>query len=130
MFKDFGFKLVVIESLLDKETSFGQTLEEMKNKYEDSYEWGTYTCIPEMVSFIEGLELTDDDLAQATSLVFDGGSRIYCYLMPDWDGESDEFDVHSVEDSVLLPNLREVEYVAMCDEALMDEMRSRGVDVR
>lgn len=129
MFKDFGFKLVVIDGLLGKETSFGKALEELKASTEDAYEWGTYTCIPEMVRFVEELEPTDADLAQVTSLTFDGGNRIYFYLMPDWDGESDEFDVKSVEDCALLPNLKEVEYIAMCDEALMDELRSKGIAV-
>jgi len=129
MFKDFGFKLVVIDSLLGKETSFGKELEKLKAACEDAYEWGTYTCIPEMADYLAGLVLTESDLAQVTSLVFDGGNEIYSYLMPDWDGESDEFDVRSVEDCSLLPNLREVEYIAMCNEALMDEFRARGIAV-
>lgn len=50
--KDFGFKLVVIDGLLGKETSFGKELEELKARCEDAYEWGTCTCIPGMVDYL------------------------------------------------------------------------------
>lgn len=130
MFRDFGFKLIVINSLLNEETSFGRELQEMKERYEDSYEWGSYVCIPEMLKYLEELELTEADLATVRSLCFDGGNEIYFYLMPDWDGESDEFDVHSVEDAALLPNLKEVIYVSMCDPSLMDQLERKGVVIR
>lgn len=68
----------------------------MKERYEDSYEWGSYTCIPEMQKYLEELELTEADLAKVTSLCFDGGNEIFSYLIPDWDGESDEFEFRSV----------------------------------
>lgn len=45
MFHDFGFKLIVINSLLDKETSFASSLREMEKRYTDNYEYGTYQCI-------------------------------------------------------------------------------------
>ena len=130
MFRDFGFKLIVINSLLDKETSFASSLREMEKRYTEDYEYGTYQCIPEMMKYFKELILTEDDLAQVTSLSFDGGNSIYCYIMPDWDGESDEFDVYSVEDYVLLPNLKEVWYTAMCNPYLMDVFRENGIAVR
>ena len=123
MFRDFGFKLIVIDGLLglDDGCSFTEELERMKEKYVDCYDGEPFVCIPEMVDYFEDLKLTEEDLAKVKSLCFDGGSEIYFYLMPDWDGESDEFDVHSVEDCKLLPNLKEVVYVSMCDEALMKD---------
>ena len=130
MFRDFGFKLIVINSLLNEETSFGHELQQMRERYEDSYEWGSYACIPEMLKYLEDLELTASDLAKVTSLCFDGGNEIYFYLMPDWDGESDEFDVHSVVDAALLPNLKEVIYVSMCNPSLMDQLEKKGVTIR
>lgn len=32
MFKDFGFKLVVVDALLDKQTSFGDELQRLKER--------------------------------------------------------------------------------------------------
>ncbi len=130
MFKDFGFKLIVIESLLDKETSFKEELEKMKEKYIVPYEWNyTFTCIPEMLDFFENLVLTDEDLKMVEELSFDGGNNIYGLLMPEWDGESDEFDILSVDDMVLLPNLKKVIYISMCDESLMSKFEEKGITV-
>lgn len=130
MFRDFGFKQIVINSLLNEETSFGHELQQMRERYEDSYEWGSYACIPEMLKYLEDLELTASDLAKVMSLCFDDGNEIYFYFMPDWDGESDEFDVHSVVDAALLPNLKEVIYVSMCNPSLMDQLEKKGVTIR
>lgn len=128
MFSDFGFKLVVINSLLDKEVSFSDELEDMKEKYIDGFDdYGSYKCINEMVEFFENLKLTDKDLDSVTELCFDGGEDIYFLIMPDWDGESDEFLVRSVEGFELLKNLKFVEYISMCDEELMGEFENAGI---
>lgn len=121
MFKDFGFKLIVINSLLDKECSFTDELEQMKERYVDDYDGEMFVCIPDMAYYFQDLKLTKDDLAKVETLCFDGGNDIYFYLMPDWDGESDEFDVYSVKDYKLLPNLKKVLWSAMCDKALLDD---------
>lgn len=128
-FEDFGFKLVVIDSLLEKDASFSDELAEMKEKYVENYEGDGYKCIPEMVAYFENLKLTEEDLALVDKLVFDGGEDIYFLMMTDWDGESDEFDVRSVKGFELLPNLKEVEYIAMCDESLMEAFTEAGITV-
>lgn len=129
IFEDFGFKLVVINSLLEKETSFSDKLEEMNEKYVDMYEGDGFECIPEMVEFFENLNLTKEDLSLVTELCFDGGEEIYFMIMPDYDGESDEFDVKSIGGFEKLPNLRQVEYISMCSEELMDEFKVKGIEV-
>ena len=129
MLEDFGFKLVVINSLLGKETSFSEELEKMQEKYVDCYEGNCYEIIPEMAEYFENLKLTEEDLAMVEELVFDGGEDIYFLLMEDWDGESDEFDVNSVKGFELLLNLKSVEYISMCDEELMEEFEKAGINV-
>ena len=129
MFENFGFKLVVINSLLLEETSFSKKLEEMKEKYVEEYDGDEFECIEEMVQFFENLKLTEEDLALVKKLVFDGGEDIYFLLMPDWDGESEEFDVKSVKGFEQLPNLKEVEYISMCEEKLMEEFEKRGIAI-
>ncbi|MCM1535977.1 MAG: hypothetical protein NC126_08670 [Clostridium sp.] len=128
-FEDFGFKLVVIDSLLEKNASFSDELEEMKEKYVENYDGDGYECIPEMVAYFENLKLTEEDLALVDKLVFDGGEDIYFLMMTDWDGESDEFDIKSVKGFERLPNLKEVEYIAMCDESLMEAFTEAGITV-
>ncbi|BBK79218.1 MULTISPECIES: DUF6892 domain-containing protein [Clostridium] len=129
IFEDFGFKLVVINSLLEKETSFSNKLEEMNEKYVAVYEGDGFECIPEMVEFFENLNLTKEDLALVTELCFDGGEEIYFMIMPEYDGESDEFDVKSIGGFEKLPNLRQVEYIAMCSEELIDEFKEKGIEI-
>lgn len=128
-FEDFGFKLVVIDSLLGKNASFSEELAEMKEKYVNEYDGEAYTCIPEMVQYFENLKLTEGDLALVDKLVFDGGDDVYFLLMPDWDGESDEFTVNSVRGFERLPNLKKVEYYAMCEYELMEEFKKNGIEV-
>ena len=129
IFEDFGFKLVVINSLLEKETSLSNKLEEMNEKYVAVYEGDGFECIPEMVEFFENLNLTKEDLALVTELCFDGGEEIYFMIMPEYDGESDEFDVKSIGGFEKLPNLRQVEYIAMCSEELIDEFKEKGIEI-
>ncbi|MDU5818636.1 MAG: hypothetical protein E6Z48_01675 [Clostridium butyricum] len=129
IFEDFGFKLVVINSLLEKETSFSNKLEEMNEKYVAVYEGDGFECIPEMVEFFENLNLTKEDLALVKELCFDGGEEIYFMIMPEYDGESDEFDVKSIGGFEKLPNLRQVEYIAMCSEELIDEFKEKGIEI-
>lgn len=132
LFDDFGFKLVVINSLLEEETSFSEELAEMKEKYVDGFDETDddgYEYISEMVQFFENLTLTKEDLALVTDLAFDGGEEIYFLLMPYWDGESDELDVKSVKGFEQLPNLEKVDYISMCDEELMEAFTNAGISV-
>lgn len=70
MFNDFGFKLIVINTLLEEDTSFTKELEEMKEKYVDNYDGDGYECIPEMVNYFENLVLTKEDLEKVEILYF------------------------------------------------------------
>lgn len=129
MFTDFNFKLVVINSLLDKKTSFSEELAEMIERYVDEYEGEEFACIPKMVEYFENLRLTETDLAQVDYLIFDGGEEIYSIIMPDWDGESAEFEVRSVKGFEQLINLKTVEYISMCDEDLMKTFEEAEIEV-
>lgn len=130
MFEDFNFKLLVIDSILDKNPSFERELNELKEKYVDTYEWyQSDNCIKEMLSFFENLELSGEDLAKVTEICFDGGEDIYFLLKPDWDGETDIFDVVSVNGFEQLSNLTSVEYISMCNPKLMEIFRENGIKV-
>lgn len=131
MFADFNFKLVVINSILDKQPSFEASLEKMKKRYVEPYEWyKNDEIIPEMAEFFAELTLTEEDLAQCTHLVFDGGSDIYFLLKPDWDGELEIFDVRSLAGVERLRNLRSVDWTSMCEPALLAPLRDSGIEVK
>ena len=55
---------------------------------------------------------------------------IYFLLMPDWDGESDEFEVQSIGGVELLKNLESVVYTSMCQPELMEAFEERGIQVQ
>ena len=114
MFEDFGFKLVVINSILEENTSFAEDLKKMKEKYVDNYDGDGYECIPEMIDYFENLQLNKEDLGLVRELVFDGGEDIYFLIMTCWDGESD---------------LERVVWISMCDEALMEGFKENGIKV-
>lgn len=131
LFKDFNFKLVVINSLLDKETSFGEELERLENEYnEENEDFEIDEMNTSILEFLQELTLTQEDLNEVTELVFDGGEDIYFMIYPDWDGEDDIFDVTSVEGIEKLNNLSEVIYVSMASEDVINEIEAMGIEVK
>ena len=130
LFKDYNFKLVVIESLLDKEPSFEDGLTTIQQKYIDNYEWYKgLGPIQEVLEFFSQLQLTQEDLDKVDELCFDGGNEIYHLIQPDWDGEDEEFDVNSVEGFEHLKNLKTVCYISMCDEEILNPMKEKGIAI-
>ncbi len=131
MFPDFCFKLVVIDSILDKHPSFESELAEMKRQYVDPVNDFRFLAepLPEMVSYFQKLQLTEEDLDKAAELEFDGGNRIYFLLKPDWDGEEDIFDVTSVQGAERLRNVRSVCWTSMCSPDILAPFREMGVQV-
>jgi hypothetical protein len=105
----------------------------LRRKCQYSYEENTYAeyaPIEEMRAYISALELKREELDSITELCFDGGEEIYVYLLPDWDGESDFFDVKSVEGFECLRNLKTVEYISMAEEEVLLPMRPKDVQIR
>ncbi|HDR6314838.1 TPA: ybaK/ebsC family protein [Bacillus thuringiensis] len=130
MFKDFNFKLVVIEALLDKEPLFLKELTDLIDKYTNNYEWYSGAeSIAEIREYLEELTLELSDLEKIDSLCFDGGNEIYHILKPDWDGEDSLFDVISVEGFQILKNLTTVEYISMCYPKVLEPFKKAGIEI-
>lgn len=130
MFKDFNFKLVVIEALLDKNPLFLEELTKLADKHTDDFEWyfGAGPIV-EIKRFLEEVTLEMNDLEKIESLCFDGGNEIYHMLKPDWDGEDSLFDVQSVEGFQNLPNLKTVDYISMCYPKVLEPFKQAGIKV-
>ncbi|MCP3769984.1 MULTISPECIES: DUF6892 domain-containing protein [unclassified Streptomyces] len=136
-FKDFNFKLVVIEQLMyidEKLTPRFSLAGLLKEKglgdapWEYAQEHGlAYKVVPEARAYFESLELSDELLAGVEELCLDGGNRVYQECAPVWDGEDDLFDITSLDDLVLLPNLRRVLGSEFLDPDLTAVLESRGV---
>ncbi|MDA7027896.1 ybaK/ebsC family protein [Bacillus sp. CLL-7-23] len=131
MFKDFNFKLVVIESLLDKEPRFLEELTDLIHEYSHHFEWYTGAGpIHEIKEYLEELTLEVSDLQKIEYLCFDGGNEIYHMLKPDWDGEDRLFDVGSVEGFQHLKNLKTVDYISMCDPQVLEPFKQAGIEIQ
>jgi hypothetical protein len=131
LFKDFNFKLVVIDALLDKEPLFLEELTHLKNKYTNSFEWYSgEESIVEIRAYLEELILEISDLEKIEYLYFDGGNEIYSILKPDWDGEDSLFDVESVEGFLNLKKLKTVEYISMCHPKVLESFKQAGIEVK
>ncbi|MCJ7842809.1 ybaK/ebsC family protein [Lederbergia sp. NSJ-179] len=131
IFKDFNFKLVVIEALLDQDPRFLKELNDLKDKYVDDFEWYVGgEPIAEIRDYLEELILEKDDLEKVEHLLFDGGHEIYHILKPDWDGEDDLFEIVSVEGFQYLKNLKTVDYVSICDPKVLEPLKQAGIEIR
>lgn len=131
MFKDFNFKLVVIEALLDKEPLFLKELTVLKDKYTNSFVWYSGDGpIVEIKEYLEELTLRISDLEKIEYLCFDGGNEIYHILKPDWDGEGSLFDVASVDGFQNLKNLKTVDYISMCSPKVLEPFKHSGIEIK
>ncbi|MFE9057520.1 DUF6892 domain-containing protein [Streptomyces mutabilis] len=137
MFKDFNFKLIVVEQLmyidetLTPRFSLADLLKE-KGLGDDPWEYAqqhglTYQVVPEARSYFASLEISEDLLAGVEELCMDGGNQVYQECAPVWDGEDDLFDVASLDDLVLLPNLRRVLGSEFLAPELRDVLGARGI---
>jgi hypothetical protein len=115
-FADPNFKLVVLEALhashsihlgrRDKlaEHLLGPGYAEMRDGYE---------LLKPVYAWLTRYPLTAAHLAAVEELVFDAGNEIYTYAFPYWDGETDEFDVTSLEGIEQLVNLRRIDVTSL-----------------
>ncbi|WP_057791830.1 DUF6892 domain-containing protein [Roseovarius atlanticus] len=115
-FADPNFKLTVIDALmangtfdLGDEAAFQDRLS--KGQYD--YERDGYTLNRSFLSYFRQYPLTSAHLAAVEELWFDGGLDIYGWIFPFWGGETEDFDIASVADLSLLPNLRVFGFSAM-----------------
>lgn len=110
-FKSLNFKLVIIDQLLER-GHFTEQIKALKGKYWDGNNFD-FEPIPEILIYFKQLEIPENLLGEITSITFDGGLSIYQIVIPNWDGEDDQFDVDSLEDVTLLPNLESLLEISM-----------------
>ncbi|RSM55151.1 hypothetical protein DMH03_33770 [Amycolatopsis sp. WAC 01376] len=142
MFRDFNFKLLVIDKLMYQDKLIQPRFQiadilHAKGATGDLWKYLReqdllYTVLEEARQYFTDLEITPDQLAAVDELITDGGLDIYHQCSPFWDGEDDLFDVTSLDDLALLPNLRVIHDLA---EAIMavpgaeDTLKARGIAV-
>lgn len=115
-FADPNLKLVVLEALtfsgaihLGPRQKLARQL--LGPNYDEARDG--YNLLKPVYAYLVRYPLAANQLAAVEELVFDAGSAIYFYPFPFWDGETDEFDVMSLEGIELLPNLRRIEIISL-----------------
>jgi len=133
VFKDFNFKLAVIEELMYQQGlltpkfdvfEFAQLY---KGRKIDVANEG-YAPIPEAVEYFKNLEIDTELADKVTSIEQDGGNDIYMNIAPQWGGDDSTFDVKSFDDVAAFPNLKHVTLFRI-DEALTESLKERGIEV-
>ena len=122
MFKDFNFKLVVINSLLENECSFSEELNQIVNESEETEEINQ-----RLLKFFQDVKLEESDLDNVEELIFDAGEDIYFLIYPEWDGEEEMFDVKSIAGIEKLKNLHKVEYISMISDDFIKDIENMGI---
>lgn len=128
-FADANLKLVVLSALLwDKAIDLG-TPEELAShalgRAFDLYEEGD-DPVPEAMEYLARYPLTEDLLGEVRALTFDGGEEIYRYVWYFWSGETEMFDVSSLEGLARCRNLERIEVISMLER--FDIAALRGLD--
>jgi len=113
VFTDFNAKLQVIEELMYKQGMLTPRFD-----VRDFARWYTarqidieaesFAVIPEALAYFRDLPIPSRLAYEITSLYIDGGSEIFHQIYPQWDGEDDTFDLHSVADYRQFPNLKKL----------------------
>ncbi|WP_393059447.1 DUF6892 domain-containing protein [Streptomyces sp. LN549] len=122
-FRDFNFKLLVIEKLMYEDKTLTpefRIADCLKAKgIDDPQDYAyendlAHTVLDEARAHFQALEISTELLATVETLDLDGGLEVYQECSPVWDGEDELYDVGSLDDLGLLPNLRLITGVDNC----------------
>ena len=137
-FTDFNFKLLVIDDLMYFQEVIVPPFdiaEALKaDGVTDPWQYAVDSGLPileQARAYFEALDLPAELLAQVDTLTLDGGLQIYHECAPAWDGEDDRFDIHSLADVDLLPNLATIEVAAdlIAVPGWRETLTARGIDI-
>ncbi len=131
-FEDFNFKLAVIQKLMYEQDVLSPRFDvyDFVKNYEArqiDIDAEGYEIIPEVKHYFEQLEIPVSTLPNIEKLFQDGGDDIYMQLCPFWDGEDDIFNIHSAQDSELLPNLKSVTLFYDDNDQILHAFQQRGI---
>lgn len=133
-FADFNFKLLIIEELMYNKELLTPKLEayefaELYTEREIDIEEDGYDPIPEIEEYFRDLPISKELAKEVTSIYQDGGNEVYMQITPFWDGEDNYFDLESVKDAKLFPNLKKA-VIFGTNKELIEELKSYGVDAK
>lgn len=115
-FSEANFKLTVLSAAMEEGAldlgDYPEFLQAIEGPNYD-YEERGYDPSTKALDYLTRYPLDPETLNELDTLVFDGGNEIYPYIWPFWGGESELFDIQTLTDLRLLPNLRTFEVISM-----------------
>lgn len=109
-FKDFNFKLMVIQNLMYEQKVLPEfNLEEFAEQCKNEIDLQSEEPISEVVRYFKKLPIPKSMAEAVTELNADGGDEIYAQISPEWDGEEDWYVVKKAVDVSQFPNLKKVD---------------------
>jgi hypothetical protein len=126
-FVDPNFKLAVLAELIDTRVlDFGDFEEFLKFIEGPQYDYETngYAPSAKAYDYLGRYPLTEQQLGSLRFLEFDGGLSIYEYIYPFWGGESELFDIGSLTDIRLLPQLERLSVISMLTNTDLKPLRT------
>ncbi|MBL3658635.1 DUF6892 domain-containing protein [Fulvivirga sediminis] len=131
-FTDFGFKLAVIEELM-----YTQGLLTPQFDVHEFAKWYTkreidideegYEPIAEVTQYFKDFPVPKRLAPKLTEIYQDGGNDVYMNLVPFAGGDEDYWDIESVEDAKLFPNLKKVT-LCYAKEHIVDDFEKLGIE--
>jgi hypothetical protein len=118
-FADPNFKLAVLSSLVENDVLDLAGYEDLARfvlKRPVDLEKEGYELIPEAYDYLVRYPLSESDLALVETITFDGGNEIYSYCFRFWNGETEEFEVKSLEGIAHCANLRSLICIAVIEK--------------
>ena len=133
-FKDFNFKLAVIEQLMYRKKLLLPVFN--LKEFVGQEKWAKIDrakhpskAVAGTKKYFKDLDIPDELLAQV-EIPDQNYHTTYHQIIPFWDGEGDEFNITSTEDIKLLPNLKQVILLYDREQTLAKEFQAKGIDAR
>ncbi|WP_300663372.1 hypothetical protein [Fluviicola sp.] len=130
-FKDFNFKLAVIDQLMYQQKLLKpefdvKTFVSAEKWQKIDHQKHPSRAIADVKKFFKDLEIPQELLDQVT-ILDQNDHKAYHQVTPYWDGEGNEFNITSTEDVKLLPNLKEVILFYEYDQKMVKEFQVKGI---
>lgn len=115
--KDINLKLALINTLMGDnlipEFNIKSFFREILSREYDSNSDYNWIPIKSIEKYFAELYLKHEDLLSIRSLYVDGGDDIYHYIIPQWDGEDNYFNIRSLEGIQSCSSLRQIQIICM-----------------
>ena len=133
-FKDFGFKLSVIQELMYNKELLKPKFDlyefaEWYDKREIDIEKEGYEPIAEVTQYFKDLPIPKKYASEITEIYQDGGNDIYMQLLRFGEGWEDYWDIKTIEDAKQFPNLKKA-ILCYTKDNIVDQMNSIGIKAK